>query len=288
MKKYYSIVLLAIIFATNAQTKANRFFYELTYKPNKDSIKTEKEMMVLDINKEKSIYQSYQTVANDSIFKVGVEEMRKTGDFSEMKSLSTTKEDGFPERIFKTYPINEINFSGKIVFDIYNYNEKPNFNWKISNEKEKIDNYETQKATTEYGGRIWTAWFTTDIPFQDGPYKFCGLPGLIVKIEDSEKNYSWVLKGNKTILEISDKLYINEIMKQVGQSKELTVKKEKFVELYSEYKKDPMGAMKQQMIASYGLPANSLDLRESDKRNKERLAKYNNSIEIITQKGNKD
>jgi GLPGLI family protein len=44
--------------------------------------------------------------------------------------------------------------------------------------------------------------------FPDGPYKFSGLPGLIVKIEDADKNYSWELKGNKKIENYSELTYM--------------------------------------------------------------------------------
>lgn len=46
-----------------------------------------------------------------------------------------------------------------------------------------------QKATTNYGGRTWTAWFAPDIQIQDGPYVFSGLPGLILKINDDLNDY---------------------------------------------------------------------------------------------------
>lgn len=61
----------------------------------------------------------------------------------------------------------------------------------------KIGEFNTQKAETNFAGRKWIAWFTSDIPFQDGPYKFHGLPGLIVKIESADKTHSMELKGVK-------------------------------------------------------------------------------------------
>lgn len=49
-----------------------------------------------------------------------------------------------------------------------------------------------------FGGRIWTAWFAPEIKIADGPYKFSGLPGLILKLEDDKGDYrfSFVKKIN--------------------------------------------------------------------------------------------
>jgi GLPGLI family protein len=69
--------------------------------------------------------------------------------------------------------------------DKYKIKEDKKLEWKILPDQQKIGEYKVQKATTSFGGRDWTAWFTTDIPIQDGPYVFYGLPGLIVKIEDA-------------------------------------------------------------------------------------------------------
>ena len=65
IRKLSFAMLLLLGLMINAQ--ANRFFYELTYKPKKDSSKIEKATMILDINKEKSIYQDYVLVVQDSI-----------------------------------------------------------------------------------------------------------------------------------------------------------------------------------------------------------------------------
>lgn len=44
----------------------------------------------------------------------------------------------------------------------------------------------------------WTAWFTTELPISDGPYKFHGLPGLILKIYDKTNTYSFDIISRKT------------------------------------------------------------------------------------------
>ena len=60
-------------------------------------------------------------------------------------------------------------------------------NWKILPETIVITNLNCQKAEVEYGGRQWIAWFTSEIPISDGPYKFRGLPGLIIEVFDDKK-----------------------------------------------------------------------------------------------------
>lgn len=192
--------------ALNAQETANRFFYELTFKPKKDSARTEKVMVILDIIKEKSIYRDYTMVAQDSTLKLQIEAMQKSGVFKDIsKSITMPK---FSEKIYKFYPDMKIQYVERIAngFTPVNiaYNEDHKFVWQTLSDKEKIGEYNTQKATTEYGGRKWTAWFTSDIPLQDGPYKFYGLPGLIVKVEDEGKNYSWELKGNKKVTNFNE------------------------------------------------------------------------------------
>lgn len=56
--------------------------------------------------------------------------------------------------------------------------------WEISTESKMIQSFKVFKATTEFRGRSWTAWYTPDIPFPFGPWKLCGLPGLILEASD--------------------------------------------------------------------------------------------------------
>ncbi|PKP48764.1 MAG: hypothetical protein CVT94_07320 [Bacteroidetes bacterium HGW-Bacteroidetes-11] len=73
---------------------------------------------------------------------------------------------------------------------VYQYNEEPiNFNWSITKESKDIFGYSCQKATCTFRGRKWEAWFTREIPISEGPWKFSGLPGLILKISDQDKHF---------------------------------------------------------------------------------------------------
>ncbi|MDH6254129.1 hypothetical protein M2347_003856 [Chryseobacterium sp. H1D6B] len=67
---------------------------------------------------------------------------------------------------------------------------KPNqLNWIIKDEKKTIEGYKSQRAEVNYKGRQWVAWFTNDLPFQDGPFIFNGLPGLILTVESDEYKF---------------------------------------------------------------------------------------------------
>ena len=63
------------------------------------------------------------------------------------------------------------------------------YDWKISGDGKKIGNYSCLKATTNFRGRDYTAYFTEDIPLPYGPNKWFGLPGLILEIYDNDYLY---------------------------------------------------------------------------------------------------
>ncbi|MCM1356079.1 MAG: GLPGLI family protein [Staphylococcus sp.] len=78
----------------------------------------------------------------------------------------------------------------QVFMDNYNYEEPiPAFDWTITEEEEELCGYACRKATTSFRGRDWTAWFAEEIPVNRGPWKFSGLPGLILKMEDSKKEH---------------------------------------------------------------------------------------------------
>lgn len=69
----------------------------------------------------------------------------------------------------------------------------PKQQWTLKDEQQNIHGYRCQKATCHWRGRDYVAWFTSEIPIQRGPWKFGGLPGLIVKISDAKKEYNFEL-----------------------------------------------------------------------------------------------
>ncbi len=75
--------------------------------------------------------------------------------------------------------------------NLYYTENLPLFKWDIGTETATVCGYECIKATCHWRGRDFTAWFTPDIPVQYGPWKFGGLPGLIMKVSDNEGIYSF-------------------------------------------------------------------------------------------------
>lgn len=65
------------------------------------------------------------------------------------------------------------------------------FQWSITNETKLIGKFECKKATTYFRGRNYIAWYSPEIPINSGPWKFSGLPGLILELYDSNKLFSW-------------------------------------------------------------------------------------------------
>ena len=89
-------------------------------------------------------------------------------------------------------------FNSKTLLRQYTVNDNAlKFNWKIHNDERIIGKHTCRKATTEFRGRKYTAWFTSEIPVDYGPRKFNGLPGLILEIYDEKRIYRAYAKNLK-------------------------------------------------------------------------------------------
>ena len=69
------------------------------------------------------------------------------------------------------------------------------FDWTLINESRDIMSYTAYKAETTFRGRSYTAWYTPDIKINAGPWKFNGLPGLILEVVDSENGVQFLLSS---------------------------------------------------------------------------------------------
>ena len=74
----------------------------------------------------------------------------------------------------------------------------PKQQWTLHNETQTVIGYKCQRATCRFRGRDFEAWFAPSIPVKQGPWKFQGLPGLILKVYYKEKLYTFEAIGLET------------------------------------------------------------------------------------------
>lgn len=292
MKKF---LLLFLFYNVALFAQGNRFVYEYQFVKDlakKDTLK--KEMMYLDIKKDGSTFYSRQKFVSDSTRTAYFQKQRALGTSS--FSYNDSNAGIVDHSVTKTYPNYDIVLHTKAGDTKYAIkNEKP-IVWKIEADKKKIDKFEVQKATTEFGGRSWTAWFTQEFPFQDGPYKFSGLPGLILELEDSTHTHIYKFIGNKKFDEVEqvDKAITPPAGARIvsfglGGGKELEINENKFRQLWKDYKNDPVKEMRQMLsqnnvrmtvnMNGKNITDNSEMIRSMEKMQKQMIKEDNNPIE---------
>jgi len=277
--------------------QVHRFYYEYEYIPDSTSKEdVKKDVMLLDIEKNGSKYYSYEKFVSDSLANESLKKQIQSGS----KNISVNrnvKPGTVAFSVTKSYPEFTTDLHTGISTDLYMVREENKPEWKILPDKEKIGEWNAQKAETNFGGRHWIAWFTTEIPFQDGPYKFYGLPGLIVKIEDTSGSHRMILKGTKTfsILEQSEEAELPENFTSIGMNqKEIAATEAQFKKVWKAYKNDPAKNMREMMMKAGGgtsvqirfksddgkeITDNQQAIRAIEQNAKENIKKNNNPIE---------
>ncbi len=233
-------------------------------------------MMFLDTATDGPKYYSYTVFNSDSLMKAEFEkQIAATGSMN----VKSGMQKGYVRySVIKTYPDYKIYLHRNLSIDAYNISEDRKIDWKISSEKEKIGEWNAQKAEADFAGRHWIAWFSTEIPIQDGPYKFSGLPGLIVKIEDKTGSHRMELKG---IRNIEQELDIN-----VFEAKEISINSKQFQKVLKEYENDPTKGIKQMQMGGANIVFTGKDgntnkfAKEQEDRLKAQIKKDNNRIEL--------
>lgn len=179
----------------SAQTE--RYIYETWVNPDTINLVDMKmEKTFLDIRGQQSVFVSENKLLKDSLNFV----LRNSENQEPKKSKKKDKAD-FPKlpngktlqpTFFEFFIIKDgatVNFVENVGSRQVYYPEDRKLNWNISEQFSDFNGYKIQKATVHFGGRIWTAWFAPEIKISDGPYKFSGLPGLILKLEDNKGDY---------------------------------------------------------------------------------------------------
>lgn len=160
--------------------------------------------MVLLANRTYSKFFSPRTEFNDSLCSTpaGKKIWNKMMDEGVKKHIETGDDSGIPYSKGSLYVFKSSGDSTVTVYDKagmleYGYYSEPlaEMYWTVSDSTKTILGYECVMAETDYHGRHWTVWFTPDIPLQDGPWKLCGLPGLILEAGENSGQHKFIATG---------------------------------------------------------------------------------------------
>lgn len=149
-------------------------------------------LCVLQIGENYSKFSDTKTLQKDSLFEkfshlesVSAKEMNQLFMYNPLWSMESLKSRADKKITYQ-----------KRYKTKYEYEEiQPEFKWQLHNESKKILDYNCKKATVKYRGREFIAWYATEVPINNGPYVFEGLPGLILELEDSQNKYHFTAVG---------------------------------------------------------------------------------------------
>ena len=262
MKK---IILTLLLMLSNILMSQNlSFVYELRYKPDLTGNSLTKKIFILDVLGKESVFRSEQERRSDSL-------KQRTG-FGTGQSVIYSDQIYIQKDLTRNRIIKSV--TTPFIKEDYFITISEPLEWNIVSEKQKIGEYDTQKATVYYGGRNWTAWFTSHIPIQEGPYIFHGLPGLIVKISDEKAEYDFNL--------ISTRNSSNTSLFILKKGREITWDNLKKLQL--DYYTDPSAPIKStgariKIVDPKGNEI-KMDTRNISQNIKKRIRDQNNSIEL--------
>ena len=153
--------------------------------------KFRKENMMLCLGDSISWFRS----CNDYRFEQNMIEKERAGIIETTFFVKEGETSSFHYKICKNYPKGRISYmdavlmTGEFVFE----DDLGSIAWTITDDTATMAGYWVKKALCDYGGRSWEAWFTPELPYSDGPYLFNGLPGLIIKIADTQSHYEFMM-----------------------------------------------------------------------------------------------
>jgi GLPGLI family protein len=137
--------------------------------------------------------------------------------------------------------------------------------YQLVKQDSSIAGYTCSKATASLGGRNFVLWYTKEIPIPDGPYKFAGLPGLVLLAYDTEREHIF------SVLSIEKKDTFFDLERNYQKSVELSMSK--------------IAQLRYDIIAASQYGDIKLEIIDGDpevlKKAKERWLKENNALELI-------
>lgn len=263
-----AFLMLACEFATG-QDKVSPFIsditcaFELKFYPDSTSNVSKRELFFLFINAERSLFKSQNRYLQDSAIAAASDGANRQNLASFLQQHRTD----FDFNIVK-HGCNSIHTIDRVYHDYFSYAEAArHLQWTLTQDTTRVAGYPVQRATTEFGGRKWEAWFTEAVPVSEGPYKFCGLPGLIIRLTDSKRQYDFVLNGLKQS---------RREMPDATPSKFVKTDKRTFFRKREAYRANPIGIAEQSGVVF------TSGRSEITQRVQQKIKSDNNPIEFFT------
>lgn len=212
MKKILYLFFFCFISITNSQTIEVDYLVNI----NTNDPDLQKEAMYkLRINDNKSIFYNVTKPEFSYVNQERVVNVQKKKDvnvvwFGNSKTDFTYNQEYFTDYNNDSITFNSNVFTRKIIIkDTFK-----NLNWELpeKNKDSIILGYKCQKATTEFRGRTYEAYFASEIISNAGPWKFNGLPGLILSLRSLD-NY-FIINATKYQLKKEKIEIVNPFIKE--------------------------------------------------------------------------
>lgn len=208
------LIFPSVIFAKNSirQLKNDSTRYSITYllSYQPDSLNKNRilrEQFILLVSDSLSYFSSIKFMEQEK-YVAELFEKLSSGQINSLNQSNLPK-TGFSFKIFSI--ISDSNIIKLSTIDLEKYGTIYSFpSWKMESNIDTVNGFVCRKATLDFAGRKYSAWYSLEIPIQEGPYIFKGLPGLVMKISDSKAHYTWEVvnilnKTAETVPEYSSK-----------------------------------------------------------------------------------
>lgn len=215
------------------------------------------EITVLRVGENKSIFKSEMKLVRDSLLNENETQVKREaamGQFT-LRMPGNLPRVAFRPEVYRNGEKTTV--YDQLSLDVYSFDAPNALKWNITAEKKKIATYNCQKAVARYGNRDIIAWFTNEIPMDEGPYTFKGLPGLVVEVYDSKKHYHFSL--------VSVRQWMKRMTPPLRNVIPATY--EQFSKKRQEYRDDPTAYVSRDGIK---VPAPTKELRDLARNNRQR------------------
>ena len=208
-----------------------QFIVQYETKMITDTLNPEKkieESMVLKVGTTSSSYYSYTRYLTDSLFG---EQLKKGGNVR-IEKKNEENMGIVTYQIYKNYPAGKVTTLDRLAMNRFRCEEENEMPaWELLPDTATILSYSCQKAVCRFKGREYEAWFTPEIPRNEGPWKLYGLPGLILKASDSQGHYTFECTG----------LTNNDEKLMFGADGFESISRKNLNRIYERYAADPIG-----------------------------------------------